>query len=188
MEGLLEIFPGFALGFLIVGAEQVGRVVGDHQRNIVPLMPLATKLRDSVLAAQERLCCRGTERADGFWFDGGSLAEEELAADLHFVGFGSSVLRRAAFHHVADVDIGSLERDTFFGGSAFDHLSEQLTSTPDERYALGIFIGTWTFTAKTSPCFGRAASAAGESPPDHAAATRRDPGRTAATRESAARS
>src|SRR5579864_4047924 len=30
MQGRFQVFPGLALGVLIVGAQQVGRMIGDH--------------------------------------------------------------------------------------------------------------------------------------------------------------
>jgi hypothetical protein len=60
-------------------------------------------------------------------------------------GCGVPVLRRAAFHHVADVDILAQQRNAFFFRGAFDHLREQLARTADERDALRIFVRARTF-------------------------------------------
>ena len=53
-----------------------------------------------------------------------TLAEQELAADFHLVGQRRTVVGRAAFHYVADVDIAARERDAFSLCGAIDHLRQ----------------------------------------------------------------
>ena len=55
MQHLFEIFPGFPLGFLIVGAQQERRVVSYHHRDIAPLKPLTAHLRDTLLTSGDGL-------------------------------------------------------------------------------------------------------------------------------------
>src|ERR1039457_3074271 len=60
----LEVFPGFALGFLIVLAQQVRRVIRDHHGDLLPLEPLAAHLGDAFLVAREGAGGDAAERAD----------------------------------------------------------------------------------------------------------------------------
>ena len=53
VQNLLEIFPGLALGVLIVSPQQVRGVVRHHHRHLAPLEPLAPHLGDAFLVAGE---------------------------------------------------------------------------------------------------------------------------------------
>src|ERR1039458_7538188 len=66
VQDLLEVFPGFALGFLVVLAQQVRGVVGDHHGDVLPLEPLAAHLGDAFLVAGEGAGGDAAERADDF--------------------------------------------------------------------------------------------------------------------------
>ena len=56
------------------------------------------------------------------------------------------LLGRAAFHHVADVNVGAGQRDALALGRVLDHLRQQLAGTAHEGDALGVFIGAGAFT------------------------------------------
>ncbi len=146
VEGGFQIFPCLSLGVLIVGPQEVGRMVGDHHWNVAPLVPFASQAGDAVFGFEEVFGGGGTEGADGFRMDDFELASEELSADFHFVRFGCAVFRRAAFDYVADVDVLAEERDAFLGGGAFDHLREELTGSADEGNSLGVLVGSGTFS------------------------------------------
>src|ERR1035441_7062859 len=145
VQDFLEVFPGFALGFLIVLAQQVRGVVGDHHRDFLPLEPLAAHLGDAFLVAGEGAGGDDAERADEFGADRQKLPVEELAADLHFVRFGIAILRRTALHHVGDVNVLAEDLDAFLLRRIFDHLGEQLSGPADERDALRGVIGAGAF-------------------------------------------
>src|ERR1017187_4275308 len=120
-------------------------MVSDHHRNIVPLIPVAAHAGDAFLAVSQVFRRGRAERADGLGANGQQLAREELAADLHLVRLRRAVFRRAAFHHVADVDILAQQRNAFFFRGAFDHLRQQLARAADERDTLRVFIRARTF-------------------------------------------
>ena len=125
-------------------------MIGDHHLNIAPLIPFPTQSRDAFLAEQ-RFCSGAAEHANRFRTNRLQLAVQKLAADFHFIGLRCSILGRAALHHVADVNIGALDRDAFLSRRAFDHLREQLSRTADEWQALGVFIGARAFTDEHEP-------------------------------------
>src|ERR1035441_9486232 len=145
VQNPFEIFPGFAFGFLIVLAQQVRGVVGDHHGDLLPLEPLAAHLGDAFLVAGEGARRDAAERADGLGPDRRKLAVEELAANLHFIRFGIAILRRTALHHVGDVNVLAEDLDTFLLRRVFDHLSEQLSGAADKGDALGVLIGAGAF-------------------------------------------
>src|SRR5579863_7518526 len=112
----------------------------------MPLIPVAPQPGDAFPASQQRAGRSGPKRADCLGADDRELAEEELAADLHFIRLGRAVFRGPALHHVTNVNILALERYAFTLGRALDHLCEQLARTPDKREALHVFIGTRAFS------------------------------------------
>src|SRR5215471_8781470 len=120
-------------------------MVGHHHREFLPLEPFPAHFGDAFLVAGQRARGSAAERADGLGLDRGKLAVEELAADLHFVRFGCTIARRAALHHVADVDLTAQQRDAFLLRRPLDHLCEQLACLADERDSLCVFIGAGTF-------------------------------------------
>src|SRR5262249_9520174 len=63
-----------------------------------------------------------------------------------FIFFRLAILRRAAFHHVADVNIAALP------AHGFDHLCEQFSGAPDKRKALLVFINSRTFSHEHQLC------------------------------------
>ena len=102
-------------------------------------------------SAEQRLGRGGAQRADRFGTNREELTVQKLPADFHFVGLRRAILRRPALHHIADVDVGALDRDAFLRRRAFDHLREQLSGAADERKALLIFIGAGAFADEHQP-------------------------------------
>src|SRR5579872_1547379 len=49
VEDFLQIVPRFALGVLVVGPQQIRGMIGDHNGEIAPLVPLAAQAHDAVL-------------------------------------------------------------------------------------------------------------------------------------------
>src|SRR3984957_1844840 len=103
VQDLLQILPRFLLRVLIVGPQQVGRMVGHHHLNVAPVVPFSTQTGNAVFGVEHRLGSRRSKQADRFGFDGLKLPVQELPADLHFVRLRRAILGRPALHHVADV-------------------------------------------------------------------------------------
>src|SRR6202162_957181 len=126
-------------------------MVGDEHGDIAPLQPSSAQPHDAVLGAEDGFGGGGTQGADCLRPDHLKLAEQELPANLHFVGLGCPVLRRAALDYVADVNLLTLQRDALFGGGSFDHLREKLSCPADERQSLLVLVGPRAFTYKHQP-------------------------------------
>src|ERR1039457_4677051 len=132
VQGLLQIFPRFPFRALIVRPQQVRRVVGDDDGDVLPIKPLAAHLGNPFLVSGERSRGGASQGADGLGPNGHQLAVQELPANLHFVRFRCPVPRRAALDDVADVDILARHLDAFLTGGVLDHLGEQLACAPDK--------------------------------------------------------
>src|SRR5580700_7239176 len=65
VQDLLQILPCFFLGVLIVGPQQIGRMVSDHHLDVAPLIPFSAQPRDAVLAEQS-FCRRAAQYANRF--------------------------------------------------------------------------------------------------------------------------
>ncbi len=111
-------------------------------------MPFSAQTGHAFFGAEQRLGRGASQRADGFRLDRLQLAEKKLAADLHLVGFRRAVFRRAALHHVADVNIGAFQRDAFFSGCPFNHLRQKLSGSADERQPLRVLVCPRAFPDK----------------------------------------
>src|ERR1017187_1515879 len=148
VQGLLQVFPRFPFGALIVRPQQVRRVICDDDRDVLPIKPLATHLGDPFLVACKSSRRGAPQGADGLGPDGHQLTVEKLPANLHFVRFRCAVLRRPALYHVADVHILAQKLDAFLLGGVLDHLGEQLAGPPDEGNPLGVFIRAGAFPHK----------------------------------------
>src|SRR5580698_2430196 len=150
VQDLLQILPCFFLRVLIVGPQQIGRMVGDHHLNVAPLIPFSAQPRDAFLAEQS--FGRGaTQYANRFGTNREQLAIQELPADFHFVRLGRAIFGRPALHHIANVDIGAFDRDAFFRCRTFNHLREQLSRAADERQTLLIFVGAGALADEHEP-------------------------------------
>src|SRR5262244_607915 len=55
VEYLLQIFPGLTLRILIVGPQQIGRMVRHHHRYVTPFKPVAAHSGNPFLACEQRL-------------------------------------------------------------------------------------------------------------------------------------
>src|SRR5438874_911696 len=113
-------------------------MIGDHDGNVLPLKPLAAHLRNALLMAGEGTRSDTAESADGLGADDRKLPVQELAANLHFIEFRVTILRRPALHHIADINVLAEDFDAFFLRRVFDHLGEQLPGTADERDTLRV--------------------------------------------------
>jgi hypothetical protein len=80
-----------------------------------------------------------SQAANYFRPDHVNLAEKKRRAGRDFILFRKAIFRRAAFHHVADVNIFAAQ------AHGFDHLREQFSCTADERLAFDIFVVAGTF-------------------------------------------
>ena len=109
-------------------------MIGGDEFGAAEVEPFAAEARNSLRGLQQRLRRASTEGADHFGTDHVELAHQERRARGDFVLFRQAIFGRAAFHHVADVDISALE------SHGFDHLREQFAGAADEWLALNIFI------------------------------------------------
>src|SRR6476646_9216138 len=141
----LQIFPGFALGLLIVLPQQVGRMIGNHHWNISPFMPFAARPRDAFFRIQQRLHGSRAEHANGFGSNRLELPEQELPADFHFIRLRRAILRRPALHYVADVHVRAVDGNAFLGRGIFNHLRQELPGPAHEWQALVVFVRSRSF-------------------------------------------
>src|SRR5580704_648080 len=153
VQDLLQVLPRFLLRVLIVGPQQIGGMVGDHQLNVAPFVPFPAHPRHAFRGAEQSLGGGGAQCANGLGFDRLQLPVKELSANFHLVGLRRAILWRPALHHVADVDVGALDRNAFLRGRTLNHLREKLSRASHKRQALLIFIGSGTFTNKYQPGF-----------------------------------
>src|SRR3954452_5930611 len=49
VQHLLQVFPRFPLGVLVIWPEQIRRVIGHHHRYVAPLMPVSAQPHNTVL-------------------------------------------------------------------------------------------------------------------------------------------
>src|SRR5882762_8467845 len=136
----LEIFPDFAFRGGV--AQQIGRVIGRQQFSSAKFQPLAAKLGNSAIGLQQCFCGDGAQANNHFRSNAVDLPQEKWRAGAHFVFFRLAILRRPAFHYVADIHIFALQ------SHRFDHLRKQFSRAPDERQTLRIFIGARAFAHK----------------------------------------
>ena len=92
-----------------------------------------------LLVSQQRLRRRNCPGTDHFRLDYVELAQQGRRAGGDFVFFREAIFRRAAFHHVADVNVVAAQ------AHGFDHLREQFSRAADEGLALTIFIVAGAF-------------------------------------------
>src|SRR5580658_3677571 len=92
-----------------------------------------------VWISQKGLRRAASQAANYFRPDHVNLAEKKRRAGRDFILFRKAIFRRAAFHHVADVNIFAAQ------AHGFDHLREQFSCTADERLAFDIFVVAGTF-------------------------------------------
>src|SRR5215813_11003989 len=100
---LLHVFPGGALQGLV--PQQGRRVVGNHGRDSLHLVPLPAHAADGRLVAQEGLRRDLAERHEDAGADERDLLFEIAAAGGDLVRLRVAVAGRAALHDVGDVDL-----------------------------------------------------------------------------------
>src|SRR5580704_5142207 len=133
----LQILPDFTLRVWI--SQQVSRMIGGNQFRAAKLKPLAAKTGDALGGLQKSLRRAASQAANYFRTDHINLAEKKGRASGDFIFFGQAIFRRAAFHHVANVNIFAAQ------AHGFDHLREQFPGAADERFAFDIFVVPGTF-------------------------------------------
>src|SRR5258706_12741307 len=151
MERLLQVLPGLPLRILIVGPQQVRRMIRHHDRYVIPFKPVAAHSGDPFLASEHRFRRCRAERADRLGPDRRQLAKQKLTANLHLIRFRGAIFGWPAFYDVADVHVASLERDSLLGRSVFNHLSQKLPGAADKGKTLNIFISAGTLPYEHEP-------------------------------------
>src|SRR5512141_2315422 len=76
VKDLLQIFPRFTLGVLVIRAQKIRRMVGDHHRHVAPAVPLPAQPRHAVRALQQRAHRGPAQDANGLRLDRCELAEQ----------------------------------------------------------------------------------------------------------------
>src|SRR5262249_2262575 len=104
------------------------------------LLPFAAEMGNAAVRLQNGLCGCGAKTNDHFGRDRIDLPEEKWRAFCDFIVFRLAILRRAAFHYVADVNVLPLQ------AHGFDHLSQQFSGAANKWKALFIFIRARTFS------------------------------------------
>src|SRR6202162_5480218 len=99
-------------------AQQVGGGIGGYQFTSAKFEPLSAKMRDATIGFKQGLCSDAAEADNHFGRDGVELAQQEWRTSLDFLFFRRAIVRRPAFHHVANVDILALQ------AHGFDHLRQ----------------------------------------------------------------
>src|ERR1700719_1842224 len=99
-------------------------------------------MRNAAIGFEKSLRRTGSEADDHPGSDDVELTQQEWRASFNFIRLGQAIFGRAALHHVADVNVGTLE------AHGFDHLREQFSGAPDERQALRVFVAAWPFADK----------------------------------------
>src|SRR5215467_12267407 len=123
-------------------------MIGGHELALPVIEPLAAELRDSTICLQKRLCGDSAKTNDHFRRDHFELPEQKWRTGGDFVFFGRAILRRTAFHDVANVDIFALQTHSF------DHLSEKSSGAAYKGQTLRVFVGARTFSHKNQLGFG----------------------------------
>ena len=113
-------------------------VDGGHV-HAAPLHPLAVLGGDAVILPDDGLGGDAPKADDDLWLDQSRLAAEIPHALLLLLGQGVTVFRRAAFHHVGDIDLGAVKADDL------QHIVQQLTGLAHEGHALLILALTRPF-------------------------------------------
>ncbi len=117
-------------------------MIGGHQFASAIVEPLPAILRNPAVGFQERFRGDGTEANDDFGRDHLELPQQEGRAGGDFAVFGRAILGRAAFDHVADVNVFALQ------AHRFDHLRQKFSGSPHKRQALRVFVRAWSLSDK----------------------------------------
>lgn len=141
-----HVFPDLTLFANGLVAEQIGGMVGDHDRDALEFEPASAEVAHRGGIAEEALNGGRAKSDDGFRLNDGDLLFKPREACLHLVEFWFAVATfagrhvGAAFENVRDVDVGALK------SHRLDHLREELTRAPDKRLTLLVFIGSGRFS------------------------------------------
>src|SRR5258706_2244997 len=133
-----EVLP--RLGLLRQAAQEVGRVIGDHERRALVAMHPAAQAGEARFGV-EQPHRRGLAEGD----DEPGLDELDLPVEVGrarggLLRRGRAIARRAAFHDIGDVDLApALDADRR------EHAVEELAGLPDEGFALLVLIRTRSF-------------------------------------------
>src|SRR5271168_2593875 len=65
MQHCFQVFPGLALGILIVQTQQIRWMISHHYRNVAPFMPFPAQARDPFFGAEQGLRRSTAEGAYG---------------------------------------------------------------------------------------------------------------------------
>jgi len=109
-------------------------MVCGNQLRAAEIEPLAAETRNTLIRLQQSLSGTASEAADHFRRNHGELPHQKRRTGGDFVLFGQTILRRPAFHHVADINILALQ------AHRFDHLREQFPRPAHERLTLHVFV------------------------------------------------
>src|ERR1700691_1203467 len=132
----LQILPDFALRVRI--SKQISRMVCGDKFRAAEIEPLAAEAGNALGCLQQRLGGAASQAANHFRANHINLSKKEWRASRDFIFLRQAIFRRAAFHHVADVNILAAQPHRF------DHLREQFPRAADEGLAFDVFIAAGT--------------------------------------------
>ena len=113
---------------------------GWHHLDAVPFAPLASRSGNRFSCSEQALEGRRTERDDHLRANEGELAQQKRLTGVRFVALRSTISGWPALDDVCDINVFA------FQTNRHDDLVEQLTRTPYEGTAAGVFVGARTFT------------------------------------------
>src|SRR5215813_3669981 len=133
----LQISPDFAFRRRI--PQKISRMISSNKFSPAKFLPFASKMGNSAVCLQNSLCSRRSQAHYHFWRDRINLPEKKWRTLRNFVVFWLAVLRRAAFHNVADINVFALQ------AHGFNHLRQELSRASDKWKALLVFVCTRAF-------------------------------------------
>ena len=141
VQHLFEVFPRFAFGVLRVGAEQERWVIGRHNLDAAPVLPVSPQSGDAFLGCLIALsppCLPGRRSlSDELSATGGTgTGRRSPSRQAMASGFPEAGISR----HCRCKRLPGEWLSPFFGGGAIDHLGEQLSGSPDERQSRRILV------------------------------------------------
>ena len=148
MQSEPQVVPG--LGLLAWAAQQVSRMIGNHQRNTAVVVLLAAQTADRCIRVEQLMRSNATDREYQPGRDMRNLGVEVFAALCGFLLGRIAIARRSAFENIGDKDRVTRLLD----GS--QHFVEQLARAPDEGFAATVFLGAGRFADYHPVCGGTA--------------------------------
>ena len=103
------------------------------------IQPLPAKLRNAAVRLQQRLRSGRSEADNHFRLQRIQLPEQKWRTFFDFVRLGLAISRRTALHHIADVDILTLQ------AHGFNHLRQKFSRASDKWQSLFVFVRAGTF-------------------------------------------